>query len=111
MRLPAIRTLLVPAAAVALFAALLLVPAPWRPPRVLHGVVESAEFGRAGRWTTGSRAMLRVRLADGTLVECSADLMALPRTGDVILLRRRVGLFGQTLDITPAPPGTEAPTD
>jgi hypothetical protein len=107
----AIRMLLVPTAAIALIVALLLAPAPWRPPRILHGVVESAEFGRAGRWTAGSRAILRVRLVDGSRVECTADLTALPHTGEVILLRRRVGLFGQTLDITLAPPGTVAPTD
>jgi hypothetical protein len=92
--------------ALAVFVAVWLVPAPWRPDRTIHGIVVSAEFGRAGRWTGGGgSAQLKVKLADGTMVDCSADLAVLPRAGDVILLRQRLGLFGQTLLVTPIPDG------
>ena len=92
--------------ALAGFVAVWLVPAPWRPERTIHGIVVSADFGPSGRWSGGgSRAQLTVKLADGTMVDCSADLAALPRAGEPILLRQRVGLFGQTLVLTPVVDG------
>ena len=100
MRTILLRSLLLPGA-VALLVALLLVPAPWRPERILHGTVVSAAFGKPARWVSGSRALLRVRLADGSVVDSSGDLAILPRAGDVVRLRQRVGVFGQTLDLRP----------
>lgn len=96
-----LKRLLALVAAIALVVFLLLYPAPWRPERILHGIVVSSDFGRAGRWTAGSRALIVVKLADGTRVECATDAMVLPRNGDVIRLRQRVGLFGQTLELRP----------
>lgn len=101
MQIP--RRMLLVLGGVALLVGLLLMPAPWEPVRRLHGTVVSSDFGRAGRWVEGSRALITVRLADGTIVTCAADTMVLPSAGDAIELRQKVGLFGQTLDLTPIP--------
>ena len=93
--------------AVALLVALLLVPAPWEPARTLRGTVVSSDFGRAGRWVEGSRALITVRLADGSVVDITADMRVLPSPGDAILLRQTVGVFGQTLKLKPL--RTESP--
>ena len=94
------RRVLVVVGGIALLVALLISPAPWEPERTLQGTVVSSDFGQAGRWTQGSKGLLTVRLADGTLVTCTTDALVLPSLGDAIALRQRVGVFGQTLDIT-----------
>ena len=98
-----IRRALLLVGGIALFVALLISPAPWEPARTLKGTVVSSDFGRAGRWTKGSTGLLTVRLADGTIVTSTIDALELPSPGDSIALRQLVGVFGQTLDLTPIP--------